>query len=128
MKKSKISEVPKESAASKLFTSEDVYRQPLAPDSTDFNASVVGFGHGVRNKFHTHSSDQLLIVTSGQGLFVTESEKAELEPGDVIFSPAARSTGTERTASTTSRTSPSLARTASPRSWRSSAGGPLANA
>ena len=67
MKKSKISEVPKESAASKLFTSEDVYRQPLAPDSTDFNASVVGFGHGVRNKFHTHSSDQLLIVTSGQG-------------------------------------------------------------
>ncbi len=87
MKKSKISEVPKESAASALFTSDDVYRQPLAPDSTDFNASVVGFGHGVRNKFHTHTSDQLLIVTHGQGVFATEGEQVEIEPGDVIFSP-----------------------------------------
>ena len=106
MKKSKISEVPKESAASPLFTSDDVYRQPLAPDSADFNASVVGFGHGVRNKFHTHTSDQLLIVTHGKGVFATESEQVELEPGDVIFSPAARSTGTAPTASTTSPTSP----------------------
>ena len=88
MKKSKISEVPKESAASPLFTSDDVYRQPLAPDSTDFNASVVGFGHGVRNKFHMHSSDQLLIVTHGKGTFATESEQVKLEPGDVIFSPS----------------------------------------
>ena len=78
MKKSKISEVPKESAASPLFTSDDVYRQPLAPDSADFNASVVGFGHGVRNKFHTHTSDQLLIVTHGKGVFATESEQVEL--------------------------------------------------
>ena len=88
MKKSKISEVPKESAASALFTSDDVYRQPLAPDSTDFNASVVGFGHGVRNKFHTHTSDQLLIVTHGKGVFATEGEQVDLEPGDVIFSPS----------------------------------------
>jgi quercetin dioxygenase-like cupin family protein len=87
MKKSKISEVPKESAASPLFTSDDVYRQPLASDSNDFNASVVGFGHGVRNKFHTHTSDQLLIVTHGKGVFATEAEQVELEPGDVIFSP-----------------------------------------
>ncbi len=85
----KISETPKEPAASPLFTSDDVHRQPLAPDSNDFNVSVVSFGDGVRNKFHYHESDQLLIVTEGKGVVVTESgERAEVEPGDVVFAPA----------------------------------------
>ena len=69
----KISEVEKEPAAGPLFTSDDVSRQPLAPDSDDFNVSVVSFGVGVRNKFHYHESDQLLIVTEGRGVVVTES-------------------------------------------------------
>ena len=56
----KISEVPKQPVDSPLFTSKDVTRQPLAPDSADFNISVVGFGRGVKNKFHYHESDQLL--------------------------------------------------------------------
>ena len=87
MKVSKISRIPKESAASPLFTSDQVFRQPLAPDSKDFNTSVISFGHGVRNKFHTHESDQLLIVTSGKGVIVTETERVELELGDVVFAP-----------------------------------------
>ena len=83
-----MNEVPKESANSKLFTG-DVTRRPLAPDSTDFNASVVGFEMGVRNKFHHHSSDQLLIVTEGKGKVVTEAgEEAIVGVGDVIFAPA----------------------------------------
>ena len=85
----KISEVEKESAAGPLFTSDDVARQPLAPDSNDFNVSVVSFGVGVRNKFHYHESDQLLIVTEGRGVVVTEAgERAEVEAGDVVFAPA----------------------------------------
>lgn len=85
----KISEIEKEPAASPLFTSDDVSRQPLAPDSNDFNVSVVSFGAGVRNKFHYHESDQLLIVTEGRGLVVTESgEQAEVGEGDVVFAPA----------------------------------------
>jgi len=87
MKVSRIKDIPKESAASKLFTSDQVFRQPLAPDSKDFNASVVSFGHGVRNKFHTHESDQLLIVTSGKGVIVTEEERVQIEVGDVVFAP-----------------------------------------
>ena len=84
----KISEVEKESAAGPLFTSDDVSRQPLAPDSGDFNASVVSFGVGVRNKFHYHESDQLLIVTEGRGVVATESERVEVGQGDVVFAPA----------------------------------------
>ncbi len=84
----KISEVPKESAAGPLFTSDDVSRQPLAPDSNDFNISVVSFGDGVRNKFHYHESDQILIVTEGAGVVVTEGERVEVGEGDVVFAPA----------------------------------------
>ena len=85
----RISETPKEPAAGPLFTSDDVARQPLAPDSSDFNVSVVSFGDGVRNKFHYHESDQLLIVTEGKGVVVTEEgARAEVGEGDVVFAPA----------------------------------------
>jgi len=80
--------VPKESANGPLFTGE-VTRRPLAPASTDFNASVVEFELGVRNKFHYHASDQLLIVTEGKGQVVTEAgEEVIVTVGDVIFAPA----------------------------------------
>jgi 4-carboxymuconolactone decarboxylase len=85
----KISEIEKQAVESPLFTSKEVTRQPLAPDSTDFNVSVVGFGKGVRNKFHYHSSDQILVVTEGTGKVVTEAgEEAVVTVGDVVFSPA----------------------------------------
>ncbi len=84
----KINDVPRESAASPLFTGPDVARQPLAPESADFNVSVVSFGEGVRNKFHYHESDQILIVTEGHGVVATESERAEVGEGDVVFAPA----------------------------------------
>ncbi|MEE8519192.1 MAG: cupin domain-containing protein [Dehalococcoidia bacterium] len=85
----KISEVPKQPVESPLFTSPDVTRQPLAPDSADFNVSVVSFGLGVKNKFHYHESDQVLIVTDGTGKVVTEAgEEAVVTAGDVVFAPA----------------------------------------
>jgi quercetin dioxygenase-like cupin family protein len=88
----KMDEIPKEQVASKLFTSNDVTRQTLTPDSSDFNASIVGFGKGVRNKFHYHESDQVLIVTEGTGKVVTASgDEALVSVGDVVFSPAGES-------------------------------------
>ena len=88
----KMNDVPKEPVVSKLFTSDKVTRQTLAPDSSDFNASVVGFGTGVRNKFHHHGSDQILIVTEGTGKVVTEAgEEAVVSVGDVVFAPAGES-------------------------------------
>ena len=62
--------------------------QPLAPGSSDFNISVVTFPAGVRNKFHSHESDQVLIVTEGEGLVVTDDRRAEVKAGDVVFAPA----------------------------------------
>ena len=84
----KISEVPKEPVVSPLFTSEDVTRQVLLPDSNDFNMNVVSFGKGTKNKLHYHESDQVLVVTEGRGTVATESEEAVVGVGDVIFTPA----------------------------------------
>ena len=88
MQVSRMSEAPLEPLNSPLFTSSDVRRRDLAAGSKDYAASEVHFGTGVRNKFHIHESDQLLIVTSGRGLIVTDAEKRTLEPGDVVLAPA----------------------------------------
>ncbi|MQF87349.1 MAG: cupin domain-containing protein [SAR202 cluster bacterium] len=84
----RIDDIEKESAASPLFTSVNVSRQPLAPLSEDFNCSIVNFGEGVKNKFHVHESDQILIVTQGKGIIATETGESEITEGHVVFAPA----------------------------------------
>ncbi len=93
MKVVKISEVPQEPATSALFTGGAVNRQtPFTPDeSTNFNFGVVSFSAGSRNKFHKHTSDQLLIVTEGTGVVATEQEERTVTAGDVILIPAGES-------------------------------------
>ena len=77
-------EVPKESIARPMFNG-PVWAKPLAPEGSHYNCRVIIFGKGVRNKFHAHESDQILIVTSGRGIVATESEQREVGRGDVIF-------------------------------------------
>jgi quercetin dioxygenase-like cupin family protein len=83
----RIADVPKERIVSPMFTSDEVFGQPLAPDSCEFAARVVTFGKGTRNKFHTHQSTQILIVTHGRGIVATQTEQREVTVGDVIFFP-----------------------------------------
>jgi quercetin dioxygenase-like cupin family protein len=88
MRVTKISEVKKESASGPLFTGPDVTRQILLPDSKEFNVNVVNFGKGVRNKFHSHDSEQILLVTSGKGMIATETEEKLITEGDIVIIPA----------------------------------------
>jgi quercetin dioxygenase-like cupin family protein len=53
-----------------------------------FNISLVTFAPGARNKFHTHTTDQVLIVTAGKGICATEKGQVVVTPGDVIQFPA----------------------------------------
>jgi quercetin dioxygenase-like cupin family protein len=88
MKVVKMSQVSKEPFPNPIFTGSDVTRQTLVPDSKDFNAAIVNFGKGVRNKLHTHDSEQILIVTAGKGIVATEKEQKTVTAGDIIlFSP-----------------------------------------
>jgi 4-carboxymuconolactone decarboxylase len=84
----KISNVDKEAFDSPLFTGSDVTRQILLPDSKEYNLNVVNFGKRVRNKFHAHDSEQILIVTSGKGIIATEKEEKMIAEGDVVIIPA----------------------------------------
>lgn len=87
MKVIQISEIPKEPIVSPLFTGPDVTGQTLVADSKEYSINIVNFGKGVRNKFHVHDSEQVLIVTAGTGIVATEQEECVVTVGHVIFIP-----------------------------------------
>jgi quercetin dioxygenase-like cupin family protein len=60
----------------------DVRRQFLASGSIWVNS--VSFQSGARNKWHTHSTQQVLFVTSGRGIIATDNGETEITPGDTI--------------------------------------------
>ena len=90
MKIMKVDQIPKEAATSPLFTGGEVTFQPIVtPDvSKGLNISLVEFSKGARNKYHSHTSDQVLFVTVGKGIVATEKEEEVVGAGDIIFIPA----------------------------------------
>ncbi len=83
-----VGKVEKENFSGPLFTGTDVTRQLLLPDSKEYNFNVVNFGKGVRNKFHAHDHEQILIVTAGKGIIATETDQQEITAGDIVVIPA----------------------------------------
>ena len=59
-------------------------------DSTYFNFNQVSFAAGAKNKFHAHTSDQILFGLSGKGYVTSESEQIEMSEGDTAIIPAGR--------------------------------------
>ena len=90
MKKINVGQVPGMDLDSHPLFTGPVSIQLLLTDETakQLGMLMVRFGKGVRNKFHSHSTDQVLFVTSGKGIVVTEREEVEIEPGDIIHIPA----------------------------------------
>jgi 4-carboxymuconolactone decarboxylase len=90
MKTINIAQAAKVQHVAPLFTGPDLTMQTLVgPDlCKSFLVRQVNFGAGVRNKFHSHTSDQVLIVTEGKGIVATDEETVAVGPGDVIFIPA----------------------------------------
>lgn len=88
MKVIRMADVPKKPHQTPLFTSKEVTAQHLLPDDAEYNINIVNFGKGVRNKFHIHECDQVLIVTAGKGIVATEKEQKVVTVGDVIHFPA----------------------------------------
>jgi quercetin dioxygenase-like cupin family protein len=88
MKIVKMDKVTKEPFENPLFTGRNVTKQVLLPESHEFTANIVNFGRGVRNKFHAHDGEQILIVTHGKGIVATETEEKIVTEGDIILIPA----------------------------------------
>ncbi len=89
MKIIKVASVTKQHVHKPLFTGEVVRQSPVTDnEGSDLSIDYVHFPKGVRNKFHTHSNDQVLIVTHGKGIVATEKEQFEVTEGDVAWIPA----------------------------------------
>ena len=88
MKIIKSTQVEKEPFNTPLFTGTDVTRQVLLPESKEYDISIVCFGKGVRNKFHAHDVEQVLIVTDGRGIVAAEDKESVVTVGDVVLIPA----------------------------------------
>lgn len=56
--------------------------------SRDLRLIEVHFRDGARNKLHAHTTDQLLVITEGEGIVATRTERHDVRPGDVAFIPA----------------------------------------
>jgi len=82
----KVSETNKELQVRPLFSGA-VTQQVIidASLSNRFAIRQVNFEKGARNKMHSHSIEQILIVTEGKGIVATEKEEFVVVPGDVIF-------------------------------------------
>ncbi len=67
----------------------DVRSQALVGDESEqMRLNLVRFAPGARTRLHTHSFEQVLLVTEGEGVFSTEQEQHTAGPGAIIVIPA----------------------------------------
>ena len=87
MKIIKPDQVPKELVTDPDFTGGKVTRQTIVNRETgqDLIMYMIHFSKGSGPPFHTHTGDQILILTAGKGLVATEQEERVVFPGDIIF-------------------------------------------
>lgn len=60
----------------------------IGDEARDLRLAEHTFKNGARNKLHTHTTDQILIVTAGEGIVATEHEQRDVRAGDIAFIPA----------------------------------------
>src|SRR3954467_8702018 len=73
-----------ESSSNPIFTGPVAIQELVNDSQADLlRVPAVTFEDGARNKPHRHSTDQVLIATSGSGFIATDDEELSLEPGDV---------------------------------------------
>ena len=89
MKVVRTAEIPITPSTSPLMMGGEVTMQRVPFEGNEnLTWAIVNFGAGSRNKFHSHTTDQILVITSGIGAVATEGETIEVTDGDIIHIPA----------------------------------------
>ncbi len=57
-------------------------------DSQSLSFTLLSFAPGARNAWHTHTGDQVVLVTRGKARVGTEHEERVVTASDVVFFPA----------------------------------------
>ncbi|HET8568147.1 MAG TPA: cupin domain-containing protein [Candidatus Limnocylindria bacterium] len=76
------------SAPNTIFIGEVLAQTVVNEGSRDLRLLEVTFKNGARNKLHTHTTDQILVFTEGDGIVATEREERNVRAGHVAFIPA----------------------------------------
>ncbi len=71
-----------------IFVGEVALQTIIGDEARDLRLTEVTFRDGARNRLHTHTTDQILIVTAGEGIVATEHEERPVQAGDVAYIPA----------------------------------------
>ena len=81
--------VAKQISTMPIFTGGEVKVQPLVgkEHTETLNMLHVHFAAGARTKFHTHTNDQVLLATEGEGIVATREREQVMTPGMVIHVP-----------------------------------------
>lgn len=83
----RIDDIPAQPANRPIFLGQ-VETQPLLDDvSEQVRLTVVRFNPGARTKMHTHTFEQVLLITEGKGIVATEHEEHIVTPGMVVVIP-----------------------------------------
>lgn len=70
-----------------IFVGEVEAQTLVDAESSELRLIEVTFKQGARNKLHTHTTDQILLITEGRGIVATATEQHEVEPGDIAVIP-----------------------------------------
>jgi len=74
--------------AGDIFVGDVDSQTVIGEEARDLRLNEHTFRNGARNKLHTHTTDQILIVTAGEGTVATEHEEHAVRAGDVAYIPA----------------------------------------
>ena len=89
MKIANIKKLKHQKVSAPLFTADIELQLPFENiTEKDLSISYVHFSQGAQNKFHKHSTDQVLIVTDGKGFVATREKIYKVKEGDIVWTPA----------------------------------------
>jgi quercetin dioxygenase-like cupin family protein len=84
----KVTKAGRERSDNPIFVGEVDYQTAVGEESRDLRLSEVHFKRGAVNKPHVHSTDQILVITEGEGVVATDDERHEVSAGDVALIPS----------------------------------------
>jgi len=70
-----------------LFSGKVERQSVLAKGAAGMAVALVRFAPGAGTKMHTHTGEQVLIITEGEGVVATETERHTVKPGMVVHIP-----------------------------------------
>jgi quercetin dioxygenase-like cupin family protein len=54
-------------------------------DAPSQRVNAISFLNGARNQWHRHSTEQVLVVTHGEGIIADEAGEYDIQAGDVVL-------------------------------------------